>query len=87
MNDLIEHESTSFRLQKPLHEPNYFDFHLFNLNLQYSHVWFDRYAMTKVASESRETLKIAYEYVKDIIKSENDCGIPTNRIIVGKPWN
>lgn len=47
-------------------------------------MWFDRFAMTKVAHESRDTLKTAYEYVNDIIKSENDNGIPTNRIVVGK---
>lgn len=26
----------------------------------------------------------AYEYIRDLIKSENENGIPTNRIVIGE---
>lgn len=46
-------------------------------------MWFDRSAIIKRANECRTSLEKSYEYIKDIIKSENDNGIPTNRIVIG----
>lgn len=51
---------------------------------QMSQVWFDRADISnKVPEVSASLAKIEVE-VKNLIKQENDAGIPTNRIIVGK---
>lgn len=53
------------------------------LNGEFSNVWFDRYAITASVSEHLSTVEDIGETVKDLIKEENNLGIPNNRIVVG----
>ncbi|CAH0716410.1 unnamed protein product, partial [Brenthis ino] len=48
-----------------------------------SNVWFDRVDINKRAPEVLESLRKIEVNVKELIKNENDAGIPSNRIIVG----
>lgn len=48
-----------------------------------SNVWFDRVDINPRAPEALESLKQIEADVKNLIKIENDAGIPNNRIIVG----
>lgn len=58
-------------------------FFFFRFFFQPSHVWFDRLAISKKAKECRTSMEAAYEYVNDLIQSEKDNGIPSNRIVIG----
>ena len=49
-----------------------------------SNVWFDRIDINKKAPEVQESLAKIEVHIKQLIKNENDAGIPSNRIIVGK---
>ncbi|XP_068618787.1 lysophospholipase-like protein 1 [Battus philenor] len=48
-----------------------------------SNVWFDRADIDQDAPEKLDSIAKIETQVRDLIKSENDAGIPTNRIIVG----
>ncbi|CAH2035176.1 unnamed protein product, partial [Iphiclides podalirius] len=48
-----------------------------------SNVWFDRTDINQDAPEQIDSIKKIELQVKDLIKNENDAGIPSNRIIVG----
>ncbi|KAJ8737050.1 hypothetical protein PYW07_000321 [Mythimna separata] len=50
---------------------------------QMSNVWFDRAGISPSVPEQLESIAKIEVEVKDLIKKENDAGIPTNRIIVG----
>lgn len=47
-------------------------------------MWFDRAAISQDADECRPSLEKAYEYVKDLIATEEAQGIAADRIVVGK---
>ncbi|XP_046977471.1 lysophospholipase-like protein 1 isoform X2 [Vanessa cardui] len=48
-----------------------------------SNVWFDRIDVSQKVPEIEKSLKNIEVHVRNLIKSENDIGIPNNRIIVG----
>ncbi|XP_023941095.2 lysophospholipase-like protein 1 [Bicyclus anynana] len=48
-----------------------------------SNVWFDRIDIHPKAPEALESLKKIEADIKNLVKSENNAGIPNNRIIVG----
>ncbi|XP_045782251.1 lysophospholipase-like protein 1 [Maniola jurtina] len=50
---------------------------------QMSNVWFDRVDINPNAPEALESLEKIEHDVKNLIKTENDAGIASNRIIVG----
>lgn len=52
-----------------------------------SNVWFDRVDINKRAPEVLESLGKIEVNVKELIKNENDAGIPSDRIVVGKNIN
>lgn len=49
-----------------------------------SNVWFDRANITPDVPEKLDSLARIETEVKNLIKTENDAGIPSDRIIVGK---
>lgn len=50
---------------------------------QMSQVWFDRADISNKVPEILDSIALTEVDVKNLIKKENDAGIPTNRIIVG----
>ncbi|CAB3225410.1 unnamed protein product [Arctia plantaginis] len=50
---------------------------------QLSNVWFDRESISIHAPEKLDSITSIEKHVKDLIKKENDAGIPSERIIVG----
>lgn len=48
-----------------------------------SNVWFDRAEVTAHAEEKLESIANIEHEVKNLIKKENEAGVPSNRIIVG----
>lgn len=48
-----------------------------------SNVWFDRTSVNPDAPEKLDSMRKIETEVKQLIKNENDAGIPNNRIIVG----
>lgn len=51
---------------------------------QMSNVWFDRAGINPNVPEKLDSIAKMEAEVKNLIKNENDAGIPTNRIIIGK---
>ena len=51
---------------------------------QMSRVWFDRADISNKVPEVSDSISKIEMEVRNLIKKENDAGIPTNRIIVGK---
>lgn len=51
---------------------------------QMSNVWFDRAGIAQSAPEKLDSIAKIEVEVKNLIKNENDAGIPSSRIIVGK---
>lgn len=50
---------------------------------EYSNVWFDRKSISIDAMESRKSLAVIYETVKEMLVREINAGIPEKRIVVG----
>lgn len=49
-----------------------------------SNVWFDRLAINSSVPEVAHSIDLIGKDIKQLIKEENDKGIPNNRIIVGE---
>lgn len=53
---------------------------------QMSNVWFDRSGISPNVPEKLDSIANIEVEVKNLIKKENDAGIPSNRIIIGE-WS
>lgn len=50
----------------------------------FSNVWFDRADISQDAPEKLDSIEKIELEVRNLIKNENDAGIPSDRIIVGR---
>lgn len=51
---------------------------------QLSNVWFDREGITPQAPEKLDSISKIEVEIRNLIKKENDAGIPSSKIVVGK---
>lgn len=49
-----------------------------------SNVWFDRAGISPSLPEKLESIAYIEKEIRNLVKQENDAGIPTNRIVVGE---